>query len=160
MEHTAYNFTQKPFFNPRAFWVWLDMNQNPKRKTFVVDVDSPNTNINFIELGKTKLTTTKITKSKTHLSVKTDIPLPKEIKEISKTKKWVLIAQIGKFKIKRSLDTNNIALFYDDEYVSMIQEDDARKYARLLYHIFESYNIKSKTIIVDGVKIKVKIERC
>jgi hypothetical protein len=136
------------------------MSQNPKRKTFVVDIDNPNTNINFIELNKTKLTTTKITKSRTHLSVKTDIPLPKEIKEISKTKKWVIIAQIGKFKIKRSLDTNNIALFYDDEYVSMIHEDDARKYARLLYHIFDSYHIKSKTIIVDGVKIKVRIERC
>ena len=136
------------------------MNQNPKRKTFVVDIDSPNTNINFIELNKTKLTTTKITKSRTHLSVKTDIPLPKEIKEISKTKKWVLIAQIGKFKIKKSLDTNNLAIFYDDEYVAMIHEDDARNYARLLYHIFELYNIKSKTIIVDGVKIKVKVERC
>jgi len=160
LEHTQYNFTQKPFFIPRAFWVWLDMNQNPKRKTFVVDIDSPNTNINFIELNKTKLTTTKITKSRTHLSVKTDIPLPKEIKEISKTKKWVLIAQIGKFKIKKSLDTNNLAIFYDDEYVAMIHEDDARNYARLLYHIFELYNIKSKTIIVDGVKIKVKVERC
>ena len=160
MEHTQYNFTQKPFFNPRAFWVWLVMNQNPKRKTFVVDIDSPNTNINFIELNKTKLTTTKITKSRTHLSVKTDIPLPKEIKEISKTKKWVVVAQIGKFKIKKSLDTNNLAIFYDDEYISMIHEDDARNYARLLYHIFESYSIKSKTIIVDGVKIKVKIERC
>jgi len=160
LEHTEYNFTQKPFFNPRAFWVLVQMSQNPKRKTFVVDIDSPNTNINFIELNKTKLTTTKITKSRTHLSVKTDIPLPKEIKEISKTKKWVVVAQIGKFKIKKSLDTNNLALFYDDEYVSMIHEDDARKYARLLYHIFESYNIKSKTIIVDGVKIKVKIERC
>jgi len=160
LEHTPYNFTQKPFFNPHAFWVRLKVNQNPKRKTFVVDVNSPDTNINFIELNKTKLTTTKITKSKTHLSVKTDIPLPKEIKEISKTKKWVVVAQIGKFKIKRSLDTNNIALFYDDEYVSMIHEDDAWKYARLLYHIFDSYNIKSKTIVVDGVKIKVKIERC
>ena len=86
------------------------MNQNPKRKTFVVNIDSPNTNINFIELNKTKLTTTKITKSRTHISVKTDIPLPKEIKEISKTKKWVVVAQIGKFKIKKSLDTNN---FFD-----------------------------------------------
>ena len=133
------------------------MNQNPKRKTFVVDVDSPNTNINFIELGKTKLTTTKITKSKTHLSVKTDIPLPREVKEISKTKKWVVVAQIGKFKIKKSLDTNNLAIFYDDEYVSMINEDDARKYARLLYHIFNSYGIKSKTITVDGVKVKVML---
>jgi len=133
------------------------MNQNPKRKTFVVDIDSPNTNINFIELNKTKLTTTKITKSRTHLSVKTDIPLPREVKEISKTKKWVVVAQIGKFKIKKSLDTNNLALFYDDEYVSMIHEDDARKYARLLYHIFESYSIKSKTIIVDGVRVQVKV---
>ena len=157
MEHTKYNFTQKPFFNPRAFWVWLVMNQNPKRKTFVVNIDSPNTNINFIELNKTKLTTTKITKSRTHLSVKTDIPLPREVKEISKTKKWVVVAQIGKFKIKKSLDTNNLALFYDDEYVSMIHEDDARKYARLLYHIFESYSIKSKTIIVDGVRVQVKV---
>ena len=136
------------------------MNQNPKRKTFVVDIDSPNTNINFIELNKTKLTTTKITKSKTHLSVKTDIPLPREVKEISKTKKWVLIAQIGKFKIKKSLDTDKLAIFYDDEYVAMINEDDTRNYARLLYHIFDSYNIKSKTIIVNGVKIKVKILRC
>jgi len=157
LEHTKYNFTQKPFFNPRAFWVWLVMNQNPKRKTFVVNIDSPNTNINFIELNKTKLTTTKITKSRTHLSVKTDIPLPREVKEISKTKKWVVVAQIGKFKIKKSLDTNNLALFYDDEYVSMIHEDDARKYARLLYHIFESYSIKSKTIIVDGVRVQVKV---
>jgi len=133
------------------------MNQNPKRKTFVVDIDNPNTNINFIELNKTKLTTTKITKSRTHISVKTDIPLPKEIKEISKTKKWVVVAQIGKFKIKKSLDTNNLAIFYDDEYVSMINEDDARKYARLLYHIFNSYGIKSKTITVDGVKVKVML---
>ena len=157
MEHTQYNFTQKPFFNPRAFWVWLVMNQNPKRKTFVVDIDNPNTNINFIELNKTKLTTTKITKSKTHLSVKTDIPLPREVKEISKTKKWVLIAQIGKFKIKKSLDTDKLAIFYDDEYVAMINEDDARNYARLLYYVFDSFKIKSKTIIVDGVRVQVKV---
>jgi len=41
----------------------------------------------------------------------------------------------------------------------MINEDDARNYARLLYHIFDSYDIKSKTIIVNGIKVKVKIER-
>ena len=133
------------------------MNQNPKRKTFVVNIDNPNTNINFIELNKTKLTTTKITKSKTHLSVKTDIPLPREVKEISKTKKWVVVAQIGKFKIKKSLDTNNLAIFYDDEYISMIHEDDTRNYARLLYYVFDSFKIKSKTIIVDGVRVQVKV---
>jgi len=134
------------------------MNQNPKRKkTFVVDVDSPDVDINFIELNKTKLTTTRITRNKTHLTVKTDIPLPKEAKEISKTKRWDVIAQIGKFKIKKSLETNNIALFYDDEYVSMIHENDAWRYARLLYHIFSSYGIKSKTIKVDGVKVKVML---
>ena len=137
------------------------MNQDPKRKkTFVVDIDTPNTDINFIELGKTKLTTTKITKSKTHLTVKTNIPLPKEAKEIYKTKKWVLVAQISRFKIKKSLDTNNLAIFYDDEYVSMIHEDDVKNYARLLYHVFDSCNIKSKTITVNGVKIQVKIVRC
>ena len=123
----------------------------------MVDVDNPNTNIDFIELNKTKLTTTKITKNKTHITVKTDIPLPKEAREISKTKRWSVIAQIGKFKIKKSLDTNNIALFYDDEYVSMISQDDAWRYARLLYHIFNSYGIKSKTIKVDGVKVKVML---
>jgi len=133
------------------------MSQNPKRKTFVVDIDNPNTNINFIELGKTKLTTTKITKTKKHLTVKTNIPLPQEAKEISKTKRWSLIAQIGKFKVKKSMDTNNLAIFYDDEYVSMIHKEDTRNYARLLYHIFNSYGIKSKTITVDGVKVKVML---
>ena len=135
------------------------MNRNPKRKVFTVDIDNPDTNINFIELNKTKLSLTKVTRSKTYISVKTHIPLPKKAIEISKTRRWTIITQIGKFKVKQSLETHKLAIFYEDEFISMINEDDARNYARLLYHIFDSYDIKSKTIIVNGIKVKVKIER-
>jgi len=135
------------------------MNRNPKRKVFVTNIDNPDTNINFIELDKTKLSLTKVTRSKTYISVQTHIPLPKKAIEISKIRKWVVITQIGKFRIKQSLETHKLAIFYEDEFISMIYEDDTRNYARLLYHIFDSYSIKSKTIIVNGIKVKVKIER-
>ncbi|MEM4066557.1 MAG: hypothetical protein QXV17_06835 [Candidatus Micrarchaeaceae archaeon] len=129
--------------------------ENHGKKFFALEQKDNNEYISFIELNKTKLTTTKMRKNKKSIVVTTKIPIKQTPEKINKEKKWETIAVFGKIKIRRSITTNTVAIFYDDEFEQTIDTDDFTRFIRVVFMLGLAIGRKSKRFTVNGKKAVV-----
>ena len=115
---------------------------------------------NYIRLPKEeKFTLTKITKRKRFLVIRTKMALPKEIKEEEeeqKPQRWEIIASIGNIKIKQSLLTDKVALFYEDDFITELSESEINKLARVVFVLLQQQNKHSRTFVYKSAKVVVR----
>ena len=115
---------------------------------------------NYIRLPKEeKFTLTKITKRKRFLVIRTKMTLPKETEEEEeqqKVQKWEIIASIGNIKIKQSLLTDKVALFFDDDFVTELTESEINKLARVVFVLLQQQNKRSRTFVYKSAKVVVR----
>ena len=115
---------------------------------------------NYIRLPKEeKFTLTKISKRKRFLVIRTKMTLPKqeqEEEEEQKPQRWEIIASIGNVKIKQSLLTDKVALFFDDDFVTELTESEINKLARVVFVLLSQQNKRSRTFIYKGDKVVVR----
>jgi len=115
---------------------------------------------NYIRLPKEeKFTLTKITKRKRFLVIRTKMTLPKETEEEDETQKpqrWEIIASIGNIKIKQSLLTDKVALFFDDDFITELTESEINKLARVVFVLLQQQNKRSRTFVYKSAKVVVR----
>jgi len=107
-----------------------------------------------------KFTLTKVSKRKRFVVIRTKMPLPKETEETEeeeiKTQRWEIIATFGNLKIKQSLLSDKIALFYEDDFVIELSEGEINKLARVLFVLLNQQNKRSRTFRYKNAKVVVK----
>jgi len=115
---------------------------------------------NYIRLPKEeKFTLTKITKRKRFLVIRTKMALPKqeqEEEEEQKPQRWEIIASIGNIKIKQSLLTDKVALFYEDDFITELSESEINKLARVVFVLLQQQNKHSRTFVYKSAKVVVR----
>jgi len=106
-----------------------------------------------------KFTLTKVSKRKRFVVIRTKMPLPKETEEEQeeqKVQRWEIIAAFGNLKIKQSLLSDKIALFYEDDFVIELSEGEINKLARVLFVLLNQQNKRSRTFMYKSAKVVVK----